>query len=408
MTTWGEIQLGRMVLRETYELAEQISPDRGWSVTLAGQESTPPLGLAELRRRREDLAGSLGLLVPVRFTNKPDRDGYYVVTDVQTGTVDWTVDGGEQAGYFNWQLTLGYAGPDTSTDLESRLTRLVRANDHGQIGETWSAPAGGHHSYWTGTTQPIPVVRTGQEGAVSVYRGLTPGINPRWGCPVAGYGSGRSRFLLDGFERVGENLTTSASGTGWEMSNSLVRVRPGSGNTLDVATWDGGDWVDKSWNLSVGSSGGPALSGWSGLTVLRNNYEAVSIRLDHSLSPGRILCDLTLRRGSRFVEGYLQSDRSTLLAVWRATAEAGTAPPAGGFVTASADDTDGNRYVVGTARSFTAQLVQGGLYRVASVVLDFYFGVAYGGSAAVAGDTAINLQDQYIGAMPELVTAVRR
>jgi hypothetical protein len=40
--------------------------------------------------------------------------------------------------------------------------------------------------------------------------------------------------------------------------------------------------------------------------------------------------------------------------------------------------------------------------------MDFWAGVVAGGDSAVSGDQATHLRDQFIGALPEVVAAVRR
>jgi len=50
----------------------------------------------------------------------------------------------------------------------------------------------------------------------------------------------------------------------------------------------------------------------------------------------------------------------------------------------------------------------GGLTKTSTTWLDFYIGVVAAGGSAVSGDQATNLRDQYIGALPEVVAAVRR
>lgn len=402
--TWGTITVGRLTLRETVLADDKINATTGVrSLALKGQESTPPLTtIAELNQRREDIMGLIGLLVPVRFTDKPSLDGYYVVTDAGAGLTNWQ---GEVA-WVDWNLAMELVGPANAVDLEDRLTAAGRVNDHGLTGTSWHAPAASAYGYWTGASSPSgTVARTGQDGIVTVYLDLPADTNPRWGADVADYGGGRVRFTLDGFERTGTNLVVS--GSAWSLDNSLVRVSPAASATLSVETWDSGAWATKPWNVSVAGSGA-ALGAPDAVTVLRNDYELGTVRLIWDRAPGRAVLDLTLRRGARTVEGYLQTGAANTLAVYRATAEAGTSPASAGYVTATANDADGNRYVVLSARSFTALTVQGGLQKTSTRTLDFAVGVAFGGSAAATGDTAANLVSQYLMAMADTTWGVKR
>jgi hypothetical protein len=139
-------------------------------------------------------------------------------------------------------------------------------------------------------------------------------------------------------------------------------------------------------------------------TVLRNTFECIVVRITKGLAPGRVTVDLTLRRGSRFVEVYVQHQFGTTLVVQRATAEATTAST--GYLTATAADGNGHKFVLGSTRTFTADNVQGGISKAATPVLDAYIGVSPSGAAS--GDLPADLFKQYLGVQSETVQGVRR
>ncbi len=336
-------------------------------------------------------------MLPVTFTDKPERDGYYTSSAPSSDLVDWQ---GEVV-TSSWKLDLTRIGLDNETDLQSRLAGTVRANDFALTGERWHAPPIGHYAYYTGTTQPSTMTRTSEDGALTVYRSVPAGVSPRWGCAPADYGNARVRVLSDSIERTGVNTTIAASA--WELSNALVRVRP-SGSHLEVSAYDGTQWESKNWNITVAGS---AVAAWTAVTVLRNDFEAGAVRLTQSRGPGRATLDLTLRRGARFVEGYLQADTSGTLAASLATLENTTSFASAGYVVATSNDAAGNKYTAGSAHNFTAH-ASGGVSKASSVALDFYLGVVVNGSSAVSGDAASNLRDQYIASLPERVYGVRR
>lgn len=403
--SWGTITLGRLTLRETVLAEDKVNAStQVRTLVLIGQESFPPLDtLAELEQRREDVMSLQGMLIPVTFTDKPNLNGYYVVTDTGASETNWQ---GEVA-WVNWNVSLELVGPDNSVDLESRLTAAGRVNDFGLTGTSWHAPAASAYAYHTGASSPSGTVsRVGTDGTVTVFLDLPEGVNPVWGSAASAYGGGRSRFTLEDLERTGTNLLVAASAD-WTLGNSLVRVSPAASATLSVDSWGGVAWESKLWNVSVAGSG-TALGTPAGLAVLRNDYEAVTLRLVWDRLPGRAQLDLTLRRGARFVEGWLQTGAANSLAVYLESAEAGTSPASAAYVTATADDADGNRYIVGTARSFTALTATGGVVKDATRTLDFFIGSVVGGSAALSGDAATDLRDQYLMAMSDVTWGVRR
>lgn len=395
--TWGTISLGRFSLRETWPVNDQVNATTGErSVSLSGEESQPPLTAPQLRARHDAVVGVMGAVLAIAFTDKTNIDGYYLVKDAGSTLTDYQ----GEVRKADWTLSLDRLGTESEVDIESRLTGTVRANDFGLTGERWHAPAIGHYGYYTGTTQPSSMTRTSEDGAITVYRQLPAGVSPRWGCAPADYPAGRVRVLSEQVEKVGINTPVAAN---WELSNALVRVRP-DGGQLEVAAYDGTTWDAKTWNITVGAS---TVSSWDAVSILRNDFEQCVIRLASSRAPGRTTLDLTLRRGSRFVEGYLQADTSATLSVSLDVLENTTAPASSGYVVATSADADGNKYIAGSARNFSAH-ASGGITKTSTTTLDFFLGAVVGGDSAATGDDATVLRDQYIAALAESTAVVRR
>jgi hypothetical protein len=385
---WGTATIGRLVLREGFTLTAAMQGTTGArSLTLAGEESSPPLTVAEVQRRQEDILGLQGRLVPITFSNKTDHNGWYVIGDVDTQATNWT---GEVV-KFSWSIQAVRLGAEGSVDLESRAASVLRANVFSLTGERWHAPAGGALGYYTGTSTPSSSVSRAlaDGGTLTVYRGLPAAVSPRWGCTLAGYQLGRARVLVASVERVAQDVAVAA-GSSWELQNGIIRVRPGSGYTLDLAIWDGTTWDTQSWNASLGGS---AVTTWDAASIVRNDYELVTLRLMKNRAPGRAMLDLSVRRGAPFVETVWQTDTSTTLGVGKRTTEAMTAGT--GFIRSTANDAGGNYSVMGSPKTFTSDAVNGAISASASVRLDAFLGYSLGGSGAAAGDAVTVLRDQY-------------
>lgn len=383
--SYGTVQVGRLVLRETFDLKTDVHASHGVrSITITGQESKPPLTAQEVQQRHEDIMTMRDSVVPITWTNKSDHDGFYIVEDISATQINYT---GEIV-KFDWQIRATRIGPDNSADIESRLTGLQRKNDFNQSGERWHAPAIGHYAYYTGTSLPSgSLSRTAEDGAITVYRGVPSGANPRWAVAATNYKLGRAKVLIDGVERTGTNMRLTS--LNWTLKNGLVNVTPGASGGLTIGVWDGSTYDTKAWNLSVGASATPALTQFDAATVIRNDFEMVTLKLMKTRSPyGRTSLDLTLRRGARFVEGYLTTDFSTTLAVWMNVAENSTSPASSGYVTATSDDANGHRAIVGTTKTFQTHSSNVRLHRDAVTALDFYAG-------AVAGSSHLNLNPYF-------------
>lgn len=309
---WGNLSVGRIPLHETHVLSHQVNATTGeQSVSIEGQEAMPPLDQDGVRARQEDLMAMLDRALPLIFERKDNHTGFYRVKDVGTRATYWV----GEAEFFGWNLSLTRIGTENAVDMESRLASIVRANDFALTGERWHAPSPGAYGYFTGTTQPGSSVSRSLadgEGAITVYRAIPAGVHPRWGITAPNYLRGRARVLVNWVERSGVGFRVPDA-LSWEINNGLVRVRPRSnGGVLSIGVWDTGlgGWSEKPYGVIVGTEITPPFDS---VTVLRNDFEAVVIRLVKSKSPGRILVDLTLRRGSRVVEGYVQTDSSATM-----------------------------------------------------------------------------------------------
>lgn len=393
------LQLGRMVVREDLTVAEQGNEsDRG--MTLTGQESIPRLSAAAVARQREDFLTMAGSFVPVVFTVKDYLNGFYSVDDA-TGTVR---DFDDDLRTFQWSVNLTRIGTESDTDVESRLSgALTRVNDFSVVGVRTHAPAIVHGGYWTDGTVTTAVNRTGEDGVLKLYTGFSSTMSPRWATTPAGYLTGRVRFTDElGRERAGDAARLAV--TGWSLSNGLVRVRPlTSGGVLEVAAYTGGAWRTKAWDVTFNAA---TLGTFDQCELINNDLGLVTVRMMKYMTTGRLYVDVTLRRGHRFAEVYVQSEFGGALKIARASAETGVNSLAG-TVVASANDADGNKYIVGSARTFTADLT-GGISKAAAATLDAFVGVVAGGTGAVTGDVAADLQKQYMGLPSELVQGVRR
>lgn len=406
--TYGTVTVGRLVVRENFVLTTAVDGSSGErSVSLSGEESNPPLTVTAMKQRHEDIMGMKGMLVPVIFTTKTDQNGYYQVADVSCDLTNWD----NSPAKFAWTMKLVFLGSDNNVDIESRLNIVTRQNNYSNVGERWHAPSRVHYGYYTGSTQPSKVIRYGSDGSMTVYRNVPTGVNPRWGATVGNYMVGRVKVIASGVERSGTNLTVSASG--WELNNGLVRVTPNEGSLgyLNVSSWASGAaaWQGKNWRVFVTS--GSIVTTVDAATVLRNDPEMVTLRLTKDLSSfgevGRATIDLTLRRGSRFVEGVIRrGDQANEIKVALQTLENST-NSSSGYVSATSNDANGNMFVAGTARNYTPH-ASGGVIRSNTNFFDFFIGTSVGGSAAVAGDQPVNLYAQYISVASDYTMGVRR
>lgn len=395
-----KLTVGRVRLNESEfrTLDEKPSDNGGRIVSTSGVEIRPLITKEALRALSANINGMAGIMVPVVFGSKSEWDGYYTVRGCSATVTDWDEEG---VGLLEWEFELDLVGHANDIDIQSRLSGPpALLNDFSGAGERWHAPPIGHTAYWSGPSQPAQIIRQTVDGPMRVYVPIDPDTSPRFHCPVGEYGKGRVRFIdSDNIERSGQSMNVEP--TDWTLTNAMLRVQEIPEGIM-VSAWDDG-WRGKIWQIS---RDGVALGRPTAVTVLHNEYEMVVIRcLWNLVSGGRCQADLTLRRGSRFVEVYFKSMLQGVIAIKLASTEAGFAGT--GFVRADADDSDGNRYVIGSAKTFDADTAVGGISKSATRVLDAFIGAAIGGSGATGAETEDRLLQQYLGAPAERILGVR-
>lgn len=397
---YGEIRIGRFYVVEM----EKATESTDGKLALTGQESSPPTTPAALVTFLHGQVAGMqeGKLVPVQFRDKSERNGYYAVNSASSDLTDYQ---GEVV-VADWTMELQRQGSEKEVDIQSRLTGAVRSNDFSLTGTRWHSPAIGHYAYHTGTSLPSgSVTRTGADGAQVVYLSVPAGIHPKWGCTPANYYNGRVR-ITDTLEVTSENevegINRQISASGWGLSNGLINVTPTtSAGIIDVQYHNGTSYVSNTWRLQRNSAN---LTSWDSVNIIRNDFEECILRLTCTTSGGgRTSVDLKLKRGSRFVEGYMQTSTSTTLKVMPNNVAAATS--GSGYQTQTAGT---HRWVTGSARTMTFDNVNGGISRASTTVMDFFIGAVINAAAPNTGDAATDLRDQYIASLPELTYAVRR
>lgn len=395
-------QLGRLTLREDFSAGDAVATDLSQALYLSGQESMPRWSAEGIAKQREDLLSMQGRFVPVVFSGKSYLNGFYQVTGVSGDINDFIP---ENLKVLSWTLQLLRIGTESSVDMESRLSGSeARANNFSSTGERTHAPSIDHNMYYAGAATPSSVARDTTDGVITVYRDVPFDVHPRWAVAPQAYGGGRVRIEDANFERAATSIPIDPAA--WTLSNGLVRLKPAMSGVFEFAAWAGGSWETKGWDILVGTGPATSIGQFDYCTILRNEFEAVTLRLSKQTAVGRAMVDITLRRGSRIVEMFVQMMSSTTIKAVLTVPENSTDEI--GFVQSAANDASGNRAVTGSAKTATVDLVNGGLSKAGTLEFDAYIGLVVDGSSAVAGDTGMDLREQYIGMPTESVRGVSR
>lgn len=397
---WGRVTIGGIPFREELSIEEK---DNG--LTIVGQESSPPSTSKHVRFSHSNVIGLKGRVVPVVFSDKSVRSGFYRVASVSSVLMDFS--GGALVSA-TWRMDLVRIGSQRDVEFESRIPMIARTDDlpGSQVASFWHAPAASVSGYFTGSTTPAgSVVRTTDEGDLTVYVGIPTTVPPRWTAPADGYLIGSARILLDEVRVAGDDTPDH---TTWEITNGIIRVRPQAANpgNLAVSMWRGvAGWSgEKVYRFQVG---GQSISDQVApeFTTIANEPEEVRVRLTYALSPGRTQVDLSLRRGARFVTGVLKRHAAANLGITRSAAETGSAFT-GGIVAASAD-AEGVRYLLGSSKNPTSQTTAtASITRNSVTQLDFFIGAVF--TAPAANDAHTDLLLQYLGTLGDRTRVMER
>lgn len=203
----------------------------------------------------------------------------------------------------------------------------------------------------------------------------------------------------------------------WRITNGIISIQPKlhpSGVMIVELKYFAVDnssklrWLPVVKRYEIVSSAG-TFDRYDFISVLRNSPEQVTLRIGGRVrdfdpaTSGRYFMDITLRRGSRFVQFYCQSDRPSL---WDVTSyEAEPATMITGGIKASSPNADGSTYLVMTGRPFgfsDAGPAQGGLV-TADVIQVTDFGIGFVPPNPTGIDTEDSIVKQYFAVAAEKV-----
>jgi hypothetical protein len=432
------LQIGRCTITNDDIEAWPLSGDRvRFGGALIGTD------LAHFQALRQQIIG-LGddqdePIVPVIWTEDPAVNGFYRILNT-------TVELRQAALVSFWgryQVELERVGGWAAPMHEVNLLGDDRFNNIGVAtgGDAWIAVPGTVTEFYDGRTTPAlfgnqMAARTTATGPVNFWWSLTNLTTPindviRYVMPPADnyVGAATLEFGAGNYPLVGRQVP--ATFTPWRMSNGLVRVTPSAtAGAIDVAHYDGTGWdTAKTYRFYSGNTYGASaqqfLTSIIGVTVLRNDPAAVTLRLALSFTDvapfggpdnWQTAVTLTLRRGSRYVEGgwSFAPSPGNLLWVGRATNEAATRVSKQ-LLRATSNDASGNRFVLMAAHADnTATYMDvtvgaiGSSQFTAAPVVSFAIGSEIGGTGAADPDRATDLLDQYRYAQSDRLVVVTR
>ena len=374
--------------------------------------------LNDVKVLRQQLVGYVGNgdeeIVPVTWDEDSTLDGFYRVTSVEVSTVPASY----VANWFRFSLGLervsGYAGPL----METIVTGAVRTNTHSITSANAVAVVGvpdAANEFYDSSGEDT-FTRPSADGLVRLVAADAYTRTQTFSVDPGDWYAGAARIEYGTSYRVAVGQQIPSERETWRLSNGIIRVRPNA-DGFAVSVFNGTTWdPEKVFALSGAGVLFGAVDLAYGLRVLRNSPEECIVRIPVSIPSAilsaigtsvRVDIDLALRRGERVVRGFLASTADVKWGVEASTAEAATALTGG--IRATANDANGNRYVLSSPQAVTNDLTQGGFETTATATtFSFAAGFELDGSGAPAVDAAQALIYQYMAAHAERVVVATR
>lgn len=326
-------------------------------------------------------------------------DGYYRVI---SASVDATAKNASliSTGFLPYSVSLEEI-PTAAFSVGA--TGALLPNDHSVV--AGSPFIAGPVSTTSFTPETIPIIRAGEDGNVYVYDGILTSDLPVFTCAPANFYSGSCTISTGNPLIVESGKTIRDLSENWQISNSLIRVTGNTSGYFTVDMHDGTSWVSsRQWRMQ---EGGTDVGSWDHVVATFSTPERVGVMLIQNRSGaggrGRRTLTFTLRRGARHVSCYHTTTISSTIKIGGVSNDTGiNFSPYG--VRRSANDSDTNRWIVGSVSTHTNDLTNGAISVTASLALDFFIGFEVAGSGAQTGDEAANIAKEYVHPYWENVT----
>lgn len=364
---------------------------------------------------RSELLEMQGHIIAVTYSNDAHFDGFYVLGDVRVGTA---LTSYAYRGLFPYEIGLFRIGSKSRVELQSNVTGTVLTNDFDLLPAEvtpFIAPPVGHLAFRWDAATVTSFTRASEDGSLTVYTSAGDfSKDASWGADPATYYSGACELWVGSTLRLRSGLDVPHNPGNWQLDNGLIRITAESGNTgrIEVETYGGAVW--ESLKDIAFSDDGAKVGGWDFFSVSRNDPESVIVHLVTGDAPVRQTLDLQIRRGAPFLIGaYGVSGTTSILKVVRDTTEASSIVQPGVAsgdvgIEATANDGDGNKFIIFTPQTHTNDLTEGGVSVATTNQIKFAIGHVLNGTGAQAKDVADELALQYFGYFGERVRAVWR
>jgi len=408
------VTVGRLTFTSPRRLSFGGGLDQSKSISFSGTLAVDDLD--DAKSLRDELISMSAMNVPVAFTYEGDitLKGYCLVTSSSVDVTRYTTGG------MTYSLDLDWLGNPGEVNMESHFSGALIENSHSITSTTMQmhSPPRQHFNYYhTGTiTNTEREISGGNNTLVKTASNLRA-TNATWNCEPENYYEGAVEIKIKDYHdqlrlragRHSDNKPTDAV-----IQNGLMKLVVLGDNTSEcrfttyIYDPDLNDYASaQTWAISATGSGTEWQS-WQSIQILKNEPQIATIRLtthyNATTRDGRLVFDITMKRGARSIEFVASQWTSQQLNIKSTSVLAGT--NATGYVAASSSNNEGNKYLIGSPSTYTADTTNLGIEVSGTTAVKGFIGAEVGTSASGA-DTADNIRDQYLDSIFETVRVVK-
>tara|TARA_Y100000114_G_scaffold43151_1_gene38576 strand:- start:149 stop:1390 length:1242 start_codon:yes stop_codon:yes gene_type:complete len=408
------LKLGRITITSPGSLSfTGGTSDPNRSMSISGVLSSNNVN--EAKSLRDELISMAKSDVPIALTYTGDSTlkGYCRVTDASVNIPRYTIAS------ISYSISLEWYGKPGEINLESHFSGALITNSHSITSTTnqfHAVPPQAYNYHHTGTLTTTTREIDGESNIVVRTGGNLRNSNATFNVEPENYYEGAVEIRIKDYNdtlRLRAGKDSDNKPTDAEIKNGLIKLVFLGDNTsqcrFTTSLYDPDQNTYASpitWAISATGSATEWQS-WQSIQILKNEPQIATLRCtthyNAATRDGRLVFDVTMKRGAQHLEFVASQYQAQQLNIKSTSALAGT--NATGYVKATSADNQGNKYIIGTPSTYTADTTNLGISVSSTTTVKGFIGAEIG---TVSGaNTADSIRDQYIDSIFETVRVVK-
>ena len=388
--------------------------DVNTSVSLSGVLAVDTIEDAKYYRDELISMSKVNIPVPFTYTGDTTLKGYCVLESANIDISRYSLAG------VSYSLSLKWLGVPGEVNMESHFSGALIENDHSITSTTMQmhSPPRQHYAYYhTGTITNTEREHYQNKSTYIKTASNLRASNATWNVEPENYYEGAVEIKIKDYHdtlRLRAGRDSDNKPTDAVIQNGMMKLVVLGDNTSQcrfttyIYDPDLDDYASaQTWAISATSSETEWQS-WQSIQILKNEPQIATIRLtthyNADTKDGRLVFDVTMKRGARSIEFVASQWTSQQLNIKSTSVLAGT--NATGYVAASSSNNEGNKYMIGSPSTYTADTTNLGIEVSGTTAVKGFIGAEVGTSASGA-NTADNVRDQYLDSIFESVRIVK-